>query len=167
MIAATLTTRLAQDGIRKSTVTAFSLAFLADNLKFLWAWVIDAVHLPVIGRLGHRVSWMLVTGVLVIAAVTNLALVDPSASLHATAIAAILVAAAVAPSGSLIDAHPIEILKPYQLGTGSGMNQYGRRIGSAGAAAVALVVAGRMGWSIAYLATLLFALPAMLTALIT
>ena len=35
MIAATLTTRLAQDGIRKSTVTTFTLAFLFYNLKFL------------------------------------------------------------------------------------------------------------------------------------
>jgi PAT family beta-lactamase induction signal transducer AmpG len=166
MIAATLTTRLAQDGIRKSTVTAFSLAFLAYNLKFLWAWVIDAVHLPVIGRLGHRVSWMLVSGCLVIAAVTNLALVDPSASVHATAVAAILVAAAGATYDIVIDAYRIEILKPYQLGTGSGMNQYGWRIGSAGAAALALVVAERAGWHLAYLATLLFALPAMLTALI-
>ena len=31
MIGATLTTRLAQDGIDKKTVTAFSLAFLADR----------------------------------------------------------------------------------------------------------------------------------------
>lgn len=35
MIGATLTTRLAQDGITKSTVTAFSLAFLVYNLKWL------------------------------------------------------------------------------------------------------------------------------------
>jgi PAT family beta-lactamase induction signal transducer AmpG len=166
MIAATLTTRLAQDGIRKSTVTAFSLAFLAYNLKFLWAWIIDAVRLPLIGRLGHRVSWMLVAGCLVIAAVTNLALVDPAASVQATAIAAILVAVAGATYDIVIDAYRIEILKPYQLGTGSGMNQYGWRIGSAGAAAVALVVAGRYGWNIGYLVTLVFALPAMLTALI-
>jgi PAT family beta-lactamase induction signal transducer AmpG len=165
MIGATLTTRLAQDGIRKSTVTAFSLAFLAYNLKFLWAWIVDGVRLPLIGRLGHRVSWMLLSGVLVIAAVTNLALVDPSASVYATAVAAILVAVAGATYDIVIDAYRIEILKPYQLGTGSGMSQYGWRIGSAGAAALALVVAGRLGWHIAYLSTLLFALPAMLTAL--
>ena len=35
MIGATLTTRLAQDGITKSTVTTFALAFLVYNLKFL------------------------------------------------------------------------------------------------------------------------------------
>ena len=43
MIGATLTTRLAQHGIEKSTVTAFTLGFLAYNLKFLWAWIVDGV----------------------------------------------------------------------------------------------------------------------------
>ena len=46
MIGATLTTRLAQDGITKSTVTAFALAFLVYNLKFLWAWIVDGVRIP-------------------------------------------------------------------------------------------------------------------------
>src|SRR3546814_8117414 len=41
MIGATLTTRLAQDRIDKKAVTAFSLAFLVYNLKWLWAWVVD------------------------------------------------------------------------------------------------------------------------------
>ena len=44
MIAATLTTRLAQDGIDKKTVTAFSLAFLVYNLKPFWAWVVVGIQ---------------------------------------------------------------------------------------------------------------------------
>ena len=166
MIAATLTSRLAQDGIRKSTVTAFSLAFLVYNLKFLWAWMVDGVRLPLLGRLGQRVSWMILAGTLVIAAVLNLAFVDPRASIEATAIAAILVAVAGATYDIVIDAYRIETLKPYQLGTGSGMNQYGWRIGSVAAGALALVVAARAGWTAAYVATTVFALPAMVTALI-
>ncbi|MBY0343624.1 MAG: MFS transporter, partial [Sphingomonadales bacterium] len=81
LIGATLTSRLAQDGIDKKTVTAFTLVFLAYNLKFLWAWVIDGVRLPLLGRLGQRVSWMLLVGVLVMAAVANLALVSPKADI--------------------------------------------------------------------------------------
>ena len=57
-------------------------------------------------------------------------------------------------------------MKPYQLGVGSGMSQYGWRIGSAAAGALALVVAARLGWSAAYVACAAFALPAMLTGLI-
>lgn len=166
MIGATLTTRLAQDGIDKKTVTAFTLAFLVYNLKVFWAWLVDGVHLPVLGRLGQRVSWMLLAGVLVMAAVANLALIDPSADLGATVVAAVLVGVAGATFDIVIDAYRIETLKPYQLGTGSGMSQYGWRIGSAGAGALALIVAARSGWSAAYLACALFALPAMLTAVV-
>lgn len=166
MIAATLTTRLAQDGIDKSTVTAFSLAFLVYNLKFLWAWMVDGVRLPLIGGLGQRVSWMLLAGVLVIAAVINLALADPKADIMWVATSAVLVAVAGATYDIVIDAYRIETLKPYQLGTGSGMSQYGWRIGSAAAGALALLVAARWGWQAAYISCAAFALPAMITALV-
>lgn len=166
MIGATLTTRLAQDGLDKASITAFSLAFLVYNLKFLWAWVVDGVRLPILGRLGQRVSWLILSGIFVIAAVANLALVDPSASLLYTAYAAVLVGIAGATFDIVIDAYRIEILEPRQLGVGSGMIQYGWRIGSVAAGALALVLAARVGWEIAYLACAGFALPAMLTGLL-
>jgi PAT family beta-lactamase induction signal transducer AmpG len=166
MIGATLTTRLAQDGLDKKSITAFSLAFLVYNLKFLWAWIVDGVRLPILGGLGQRVSWLLLAGALVIAAVANLAFVDPSASLLATAYAAVLVGFAGATFDIVIDAYRIEILKPRQLGVGSGMVQYGWRIGSVAAGALALVLAARVGWEMAYLACAIFALPAMITGLV-
>ena len=166
MIGATLTTRLAQDGIEKKTITAFTLAFLVYNLKFLWAWIVDGVRLPALGRLGQRVSWLILAGALVIATIVNLALVDPKASIEATVIAAILVGVAGATYDIVIDAYRIEILKSYQLGVGSGMSQYGWRIGSAAAGALALIVAERAGWTQAYLVCAVFALPAMVTGLV-
>src|SRR5690606_1262524 len=166
LLAATLTTRLAQDGIEKSTITAFTLAFLVYNLKFLWAWVVDGVRLPILGRLGQRVSWMILVGLLVIAATINLALADPKADIVWTATSAVLLGIAGATFDIVIDAYRIETLKPYQLGTGSGMSQYGWRIGAAGAGALALVVAARWGWEAAYMTCAVFALPAMLTALV-
>ena len=166
MIAATLSSRLAQEGIKRSTVTTFSLVFLVYNLKFLWAWIVEGVRVPLLWRLGQRVSWMIVSGTLVIAAVINLGLADPTTDLEYAAIAAILVAAAGATYDIVIDAYRIETLRPHQLGVGSGMSQYGWRIGSAGAGALALVVAGRSNWHVAYIVTAVFALPAMITALL-
>lgn len=166
MIGATLTTRLAQDGIDKKAVTAFSLAFLVYNFKWLWAWLVDGVKLPLLGHLGQRVSWLIFSGLLVIAAVTNLALADPATGLLYTAIAAVLVGAAGATFDIVIDAYRIELLEPRQLGVGSGMSQYGWRIGSVAAGALALVLASRIGWNFAYLACAAFALPAMVTGLI-
>ena len=144
MIGATLTTRLAQDGIDKKTVTAFTLAFLVYNLKVFWAWIVDGVRLPVLGRLGQRVSWLLLSGAAVIAAVINLAMADPAADIGATIVAALLVGVAGATFDIVIDAYRIETLKPEQLGVGSGMSQYGWRIGSAGAGALALVLADHL-----------------------
>ena len=162
MIGATLTTRLAQFGIRKSAVTTFALVFLAYNFKFLWAPLVDNVRLPLLGRFGQRRSWLWLTGVFVMAAVAFLGSVDPQQALSTVAIAAILVGVAGATYDIIIDAYRIELLEPRQLGVGSGMSQYGWRIGAATAGAVALVVAARYGWGPAYTACALFALPAML-----
>ena len=70
MIGATLTTRLAQDGIDKKSVTAFTLAFLVYNLKFLWAWMAVASRLAR-GSVRPRFS---------VAAITS----TPASSIHET-----------------------------------------------------------------------------------
>jgi PAT family beta-lactamase induction signal transducer AmpG len=166
MIGATLSTRLAQHGITKSAVTAFALTFLAYNFKFLWAPIVDNVRLPLIGRFGQRRSWLWLVGVLVMAAVAFLGIADPQEALYVVAIAAVVVGVAGATFDIIIDAYRIELLEPRQLGAGSGMSQYGWRIGAAAAGALALVVAHRLGWTAAYVACAAFALPAMLVGVV-
>jgi PAT family beta-lactamase induction signal transducer AmpG len=166
MIGATLTTRLAQHGITKSAVTAFALTFLAYNFKFLWAPIVDNLRLPLIGRFGQRRSWLWLTGVLVMAAVGFLGMADPNEALYMVALAALAVGVAGATFDIIIDAYRIELLEPRQLGVGSGMSQYGWRIGAAAAGALALVLASRLGWTAAYFACAAFALPAMLVGVV-
>ncbi len=166
MIGATLTTRLAQDGITKSAVTAFALTFLAYNLKWAWAPVVDKFRIPVLGSIGARRSWLIVTGALVAAAVIFLGSLDPAESLGWVVAAAIMVGLAGATFDIVIDAYRIELLEPRQLGVGSGMSQYGWRIGSAAAGGLALYVAEGAGWGVAYAACAIFALPAVLAGLI-
>jgi PAT family beta-lactamase induction signal transducer AmpG len=166
MIGATLTTRLAQHGVNKSAVTAFALTFLAYNFKFLWAPIVDNVRLPLIGRFGQRRSWLWLIGVLCMAAVAFLGMTNPDESLLLVAIAAVTLGVAGATFDIIIDAYRIELLEPRQLGAGSGMSQYGWRIGSAAAGGIALVLAARYGWTAAYLACAVFALPAMLVGVV-
>src|SRR3546814_10643035 len=90
-------------------------------------------------------------------AVVNLAMQNPQADIWQTALAAMLVGLAGATFDIVIDAYRIEILKPEQLGIGSGMSQYGWRIGSVSAGALALFLAARVGWEAAYLACAMFA----------
>lgn len=162
LIGATLTTRLAQDGITKSSVTAFALTFLAYNFKFLWAPIVDNFTLPVIGKYGQRRSWLWFISVLVILAVTFLGVADPDEALLTVAAAAIILGIAGASLDIVIDAYRIELLQPHQLGTGSGMSQYGWRIGSAATGALALLVASRYGWTVAYISCSIFVLPAIM-----
>lgn len=166
LIGATLTTRLAQDGITKSAVTAFALTFLAYNFKFLWAPLIDNLKLPVIGRFGQRRSWLWLISLIVVFAVIFLGVADPNEALFTVAVAAITVGIAGATLDIIIDAYRIELLEPQQLGTGSGMNQYGWRIGAALTSAVALILASSFGWTIAYSVCAIFALPAILVGVI-
>jgi PAT family beta-lactamase induction signal transducer AmpG len=166
MINATLASRLAEAGIEKKSVTAFALVILAYNFKFLWAWIVEGVKIPVLHRLGQRVSWLFVVAALVCLAAVGLGLTDPRVSLAQTALAAIALGVAGATFDIVIDAYRIELLEPCQLGVGAGMGQYGWRIGSALVASLSLVVATRAGWSVAYLVSCAFALPAILTALV-
>ena len=162
LIGATLTTRLAQDGISKSSVTAFALTFLAYNFKPLWAPMVDSVSLPLIAKFGQRRSWLWFVSSLLICAIFALGLADPHHTLAAVAISAVAVGVFGATLDIVIDAYRIELLKPSQLGVGSGMSQYGWRIGAASAGAFALLVAQEYGWSVAYIASVIFVLPAIL-----
>ena len=162
LIGATLTTRLAQDGISKSSVTAFALTFLAYNFKPLWAPMVDSVSLPLIAKFGQRRSWLWFVSSLLICAIFALGLADPRHTLTAVTISAVAVAVFGATLDIVIDAYRIELLKPSQLGVGSGMSQYGWRIGAASAGAFALLIAQEYGWSVAYIASVIFVLPAIL-----
>ena len=166
MIASTLSTMLRENEVTRSAVTAFALTFLAYNFKFIWAPLIDNIRLPYLHRFGQRRSWLWVIGLLCIGTVIFLGSRDPRGDLDSVIVAAIIVAIAGATYDIVIDAYRIELLKPEQLGAGSGMSQYGWRLGSAAAGGLALVAAQYYGWAAAYAVCAIFALPAMVVALV-
>ena len=167
LIAATLTTRLAEAGVDKKLVTAFALTFLFYNVKFLWAPLIDRGRLPILGPLlGQRRSWLCICALGVAGSLIWLGYADPSGNLSAVVAAALSTAFFGASLDIVVDAYRIESLSRKQLGAGSGMSQYGWRLGAAGAGALALVVANRWGWTAAYAAGAVFMLPALLAALL-
>lgn len=167
MIASTLTTRLAEAGIDKRMVTAFALTFLLYNFKFLWAPFIDRLRLPFLANgLGQRRAWLFVIAACVLLSIIWMGQVDPVADIHMMIIATLVVAFFGATFDIIIDAYRIDSLTPEQLGVGSGMSQYGWRLGAAGAGALALVVAQHVGWGAAYAASALFAVPAVIAGLL-
>ncbi len=166
LLAATLTNRLADAAIDKKSISAFALALLVYSFKWLWAPLVDRLRLPLLTPLfGQRRSWLFLASAMVALAVVVLGLTDPAHDLMAVAAAAVFLGFCGATLDIVIDAYRIELLLPQQLGIGSGMSQYGWRIGASGAAGLALVVADRMGWQAGYLACAPLVLAAVLTGL--
>lgn len=165
MIAATLTTRLAESEIDKKSVTAFGLALLVYSFKPLWAPLIDRARIPVLATLiGQRRAWLLVSVVLASLAIAWLGLLDPKADLALFAAAAVAVGFAGATLDIVVDAIRIEWLRADQMGAGSGMTQYGWRMGSYLAGAGALLLAASGSWALAYASAVLLFVPALVAA---
>ena len=153
LLAATLTNRLAEAGIEKKSVSAFALALLVYSFKWLWAPLIDRMRLPILAdMIGHRRSWLWLCACFAAMAVFVLGVADPRAGLRAVIVGALLLGFAGATFDIVIDAYRIELLRPDQLGVGSGMSQYGWRLGAFFAASIALAVASVSSWSLGYIA---------------
>ncbi|HWJ69252.1 MAG TPA: MFS transporter [Sphingobium sp.] len=153
LLAATLTNRLSEAGITKSSISAFALALLVYSFKWIWAPVIDRVNVPGLSRLlGQRRGWLWLCGIAVGAAVVVLGVANPADDLRSVVIGALLLGFAGATFDIVIDAYRIELLAPEQLGIGSGMSQYGWRLGAFFAASIALGVASVSSWTLGYIA---------------
>jgi len=153
LLAATLTNRLADAGIEKKSISAFALALLVYSFKWAWAPLIDRFRLPLLsGALGQRRSWLWLCGTATAVAVFVLGVADPLTGLQAVVVGALLLGFAGATFDIVIDAYRIELLAPEQLGVGSGMSQYGWRLGAFFAATIALAVASVSNWAWGYIA---------------
>lgn len=143
----TLSYWLAKVGVDKTSIGLFALVGLPYSLKFLWAPIIDQVHIPVLARLlGHRRSWALVIQAALIAAILALGASDPAAAPWVTAAAALAVAFFSASQDIVIDAYRIEILTDEEQGVGAASTQFGYRLGLLAAGAGALALSDFVGW---------------------
>lgn len=134
-------------------LTYVSIPYL---LKVLWAPLLDRYPLPLLGR---RRGWILVTQLAIAVAIAWLALQDPSASLTAVAICALVIVFFSASQDIVIDAYRTDIAKPAERGVAAAANNLGYRSAAWIAFAFALVLADAFGWKLA-----LFFVAAMMAA---
>ncbi|HEX2763514.1 MAG TPA: MFS transporter [Allosphingosinicella sp.] len=166
LLAATLTQRLSEGGIERKTISAFAFVLLIYSIKWAWAPVVDRVRLPFTARFGQRRTWLVLCALLVMGAIVLLARTDPADGASKVLLAALALGFAGATYDIVIDAYRIELLEPEQLGTGSGMSQYGWRIGAFLAGTVALAGAASVDWTFGYMACAPLALSAVIVSLI-
>jgi len=151
LVTTTFATWLREEKVSLETIGLLSLISLAYALKFLWAFIFDAVRLPVLSpALGRRRSWLIVTQSLLLLAILGLAHTDPSSSLSLQAGFALLVAFLSATQDILVDAYRTEILEERRLGAGAAAVQFGYRLGMLVSGAFCLILADSVGFGNAY-----------------
>jgi MFS transporter, PAT family, beta-lactamase induction signal transducer AmpG len=147
----TLSAWLRASGLSLETIGFFSLVTLVASFKFLWAPLVDRTRVPVITEwLGHRRSWMLVCQGLIVLGLSMIAGADPSRSLGAIAVFAVLVGFSSATQDIAMDAWRIEVAGVSKQGVMAAAYQWGYRGAIIVAGAVPLLLAQARGWNFSY-----------------
>ncbi|MBM3529445.1 MAG: AmpG family muropeptide MFS transporter [Alphaproteobacteria bacterium] len=138
----TLLVWMREVGVDLGTIGLFALVGTPYTIKFLWAPVVDALDVPVLTRLlGRRRGWLMLSQVLLMAAILILAASNPKFSpLTVVAGAALLVAIASATQDILIDAFRVESLDTTEQAAGMASYVAAYRIGMLVSTAGALYI---------------------------
>ena len=129
-------------GVDLGTIGLFALVGVPYTIKFLWAPIVDAFQVPILGKaLGHRRGWLVFAQILLMAAIVLLGFQNPLVSPWMVALAAVIVATASATQDIVIDAFRVEYLPTENQAAGMAYFVAAYRIGMlvSTAGAVALV----------------------------
>lgn len=126
----TLRVWMADQGVDLGTIGLLSLAGLPYTLKFLWAPVVDAWHVPFLSRrLGRRRGWLVASQLVLMAAIVFLGTRDPLYSPLMIGLAALIVATASATQDIIVDAFRVQSLPTDEQAAGMASYVAAYRIG--------------------------------------
>lgn len=126
----TLLVWMAEAGVDLGTIGLFALVGTPYTLKFLWAPLVDALHVPFFTRtFGRRRGWLVFSQLLLIGAILLLALTDPARSPLFVALGALLVATMSATQDIVVDAFRVESLPESEQAAGMAAYVAAYRIG--------------------------------------
>src|ERR1700731_617337 len=126
----TLLIWMREAGVDLGTIGLFALVGTPYTLKFLWAPLVDALHVPFFTRaFGRRRGWLVFSQLLLIIAILLLALTDPARSPLFVALGALLVAAMSSTQDIVVDAFRVESLPESEQAAGMASYVAAYRIG--------------------------------------
>lgn len=171
LLVATLTFWLAKVGLDTATIGLAVMVGIPYTIKFLWAPLLDKLHLPFLhAKFGQRRSWLFLIQALLVIAIWQLGSSDPKpGNLSMFFVWAVITAFLSATQDIVIDAYRIEILEDDEFAHGTAANQFGYRTGNLIAGAGTIYVASSeglgLGWGMGYGLTALCVVPAIIGAL--
>src|SRR6184192_2313488 len=126
----TLLVWMRESGVDLGTIGLFALVGTPYTLKFLWAPLVDALHVPFFTRaFGRRRGWLVFSQLLLIGAILLLALTDPARSPLFVALGELLVAAMSSTQDIVVDAFRVESLPESEQAAGMASYVAAYRIG--------------------------------------
>ena len=126
----TLLVWMRESGVDLGTIGLFALVGTPYTLKFVWAPLVDALHVPIFTRaFGRRRGWLVFSQLLLIGAILLLALTDPARSPLFVALGALLVAAMSSTQDIVVDAFRVESLPESEQAAGMASYVAAYRIG--------------------------------------
>lgn len=164
LVLGTLSFRLREAGIDRSTIGFLSWVGLAYGFKWVWSPLVDRLPLPLLTDwLGRRRSWLLLGQLLVMAGLVGMALTDPQQALEPVVWFALLTAFGSATQDIALDAFRIESAAAREQAGLAATYQTGYRLAMIWAGAGVLWLAARAtdgdatlyqhtAWQTAYLA---------------
>jgi len=133
-----------------SAIGLISYASLFYVFKFLWAPLLDRYAVPVLGRLGRRRGWLVLSQALLVAALVAMAGTGPQVSISLFVALVGLVALAGATQDTVVDAYRIEIAPLEAQAALAATYTLGYRLALIASGAGALYLADLAGWRVAY-----------------
>jgi len=126
----TLLVWMRESGVDLGTIGLFALVGTPYTLKFIWAPLVDALHVPLFTRrFGRRRGWLVFSQLLLIIAILLLALTDPGRSPLFVALSALLVAAMSSTQDIVVDAFRVESLPESEQAAGMASYVAAYRVG--------------------------------------
>ena len=144
LVLGTLSFRLREAGIDRSTIGFLSWVGLVYGFKWMWAPLVDRLPLPLLTKLlGRRRSWLMFAQCLVIAGLIGMGWCDPQLTLESVVWFALLVAFGSATQDIALDAFRIESADTQHQAALAATYQTGYRLAMIWAGAGVLWVAAR------------------------
>ena len=175
LVFSTLSVWLREAGVARETIGFASLIGLAYAFKWVWAPMLDQWRLPLLGKLGRRRSWLVLSQGLVAIGLIGMAHYDPQTHLSSLIALAVLVAFASATQDIAVDAYRLEILGDEHQAALAAAYMTGYRVAALLATAGALYFAEGFGstakdyqfsaWTGTYMVFALLMLPGLLTSI--
>lgn len=144
----TLQAWMTESGVDIKTIGLFAFVGTPYWTKVFWSPLVDALDIPMLTRwLGRRRAWLILTQLMLMAAIVLLASCDPSQAPLVVAAAALLVTTASATQDIVIDAFRVESLAESEQAAGMASYVAAYRIAAlvSGAGAL-LLVSGFVSW---------------------